>query len=71
MLLVIVLVYRKYARYRRERAAMLRVTELLKNIGRSGALNSNGIHPVRPAPAFCLPGVVVVVAGSQHNLRVR
>ena len=71
VLLVIVLVYRKYARYRRERAAMLRVTELLKNIGRSGALNSNGIHPVRPAPAFCLPGVVVVVAGSQHNLRVR
>ena len=39
-----------YLRYKRQRAALTRVTELLKNIGRSGALNRNGIHSDAIAP---------------------
>lgn len=41
---------RYYLRYRRQRAALTRVTDLLKNIGRSGALNRNGIHAAAIAP---------------------
>ncbi len=41
---------RYYLRYKRQRAALTRVTELLKNIGRSGMLNRNGIHADAIAP---------------------
>ena len=39
-----------YLRYKRQRAALTRVTELLTNLGRSGALNRNGIHSDAIAP---------------------
>ena len=41
---------RYYIQYKRQRAALTRVTELLKSIGRSGALNRNGIHADAIAP---------------------
>jgi hypothetical protein len=41
---------RYYKKYRRQRAALNRVTDLLRNIGRSGALNRNGIHSEAIAP---------------------
>ena len=39
-----------YRRYKRQRAALTRVTNLLRNLGRSGALNRNGIGADAIAP---------------------